>query len=209
MRELYPQLDAERRRARGRELSMGASGLNIWEGECVRLRALRVEDSERYHLDGADSESDRLSWEIHFPRSPEGTRKWLEDLIARPTNDDNRFFAIETLDRELVGAINSHSCHRVNATFSYGLSIFRAHRRKGYARDAIRILLRYFFDEIGYQKVSAGVYDFNEASILLHEQLGFLREGLLRRNVYTAGNHHDEMVFGLTAEEFRRPVFAA
>jgi len=51
--------------------------------------------------------------------------------------------------------------------------------------------------------VNSGVYDFNEPSIQLHEQLGFQREGRLRRHIYTAGRHHDEIVFGMTAAEFR------
>ena len=128
---------------------MSPAGLNSWEGDCVRLRAPRIDDWETYDSDGADSESARRNWEIPFPRSPEGTRKWLENLIAAPASGDNRFLAIETLVGEIVGSISSSECHRTNGTFRFGLGIFRAQRRKGYARDAIRVLLRYFFDELG------------------------------------------------------------
>ncbi|MDP9469851.1 MAG: GNAT family N-acetyltransferase [Chloroflexota bacterium] len=46
------------------------------------------------------------------------------------------------------------------------------------------------------------IFDFNEASIRLHDSLGFKQEGRLRRTAYTKGRHHDELVFGLTVEEF-------
>ncbi|MGI8643788.1 MAG: GNAT family N-acetyltransferase, partial [Thermomicrobiales bacterium] len=56
--------------------------------------------------------------------------------------------------------------------------------------------------ELRYQKVTVQVYAFNESSIALHEQLGFQREGRLRRLVYTGGQHHDVLMYGLTREEF-------
>ncbi|HET7095418.1 MAG TPA: GNAT family N-acetyltransferase, partial [Thermomicrobiales bacterium] len=64
--------------------------------------------------------------------------------------------------------------------------------------------LRYFFDELGYQKAHVHVYAFNAASIRLHERLGFQREGRLRRMLFTGGQFHDVLVYGLTLEEFRR-----
>ena len=39
-------------------------------------------------------------------------------------------------------------------------------------------------------------------SIRLHEKLGFQLEGRLRRMIYTNGQFFDELLFGLTAEEF-------
>ena len=56
---------------------MSLKGNNSWEGDCVRLRAPRIDDWEIYDRDDVDSDSARRNWEIPFPRSPEGTRKWL------------------------------------------------------------------------------------------------------------------------------------
>jgi RimJ/RimL family protein N-acetyltransferase len=74
--------------------------------------------------------------------------------------------------------------------------------RKGYASEAILLVLRYYFLELGYQKVTATVYSFNTPSISLHERLGFQPEGRVRRTVYTQGQHFDELIFGMTREEF-------
>lgn len=175
---------------------------SIWRGKLVRLRAVSVADWEPFWVDQFDSEAARASHQVPFPRSPEATRKWLEEHALREPADDSMIFAIETHDGELVGTINTVSCDRRNGTFRYGIGIFRRHWRRGYARDAIRIVLRYFFDELGYQKVSAEVYEFNAASIALHESLGFQREGRLRRLLYTEGRYHDVLWYGLTREEF-------
>ncbi len=46
------------------------------------------------------------------------------------------------------------------------------------------------------------VYAFNERSIRLHEKMGFQKEGQIRRAVYTNGQYYDEILYGMTKEEF-------
>ncbi|MFN8537426.1 MAG: GNAT family protein [Thermomicrobiales bacterium] len=48
-------------------------------------------------------------------------------------------------------------------------------------------MLRYFFEELRYQKAYVGVYSFNEASLGLFAHLGFVQEGRQRRMVFTRG----------------------
>ena len=108
----------------------------------------------------------------------------------------------DSSDGEVVGDLTTHHCDPHAGTFSYGINVRREHRRKGYARDAIALALRYYFQELRYQKVTVYVASFNEASARLHERLGFQQEGRLRRTIFTGGAHCDELIFGLTAEEF-------
>ncbi len=168
----------------------------------MRLRAVQVSDWETFHENRHDSESQRRGWRIPFPRSPEAARRWAEDLALRDPATDSFFFAIENLEGALVGSINSHDCDARQGTFSIGIGVFRQYWRKGYAGDAIQIMLRYFFQELGYQKANATVYEFNEPSIKLFEGLGFQREGRRRRMIFTNGRHYDELLFGMTREEF-------
>jgi RimJ/RimL family protein N-acetyltransferase len=75
-------------------------------------------------------------------------------------------------------------------------------RRRGYAAEAITIVLRYYFEELRYQKAFVGVYSFNEASLGLFARLGFVQEGRQRRMVFTRGRYFDMVWLGMTAEEF-------
>lgn len=176
--------------------------MNMWEGNRVRLRAILPGDWERFHENDQDSEAARLCDAVYMPRSEDGTKAWAEQQAAKEPSGDNRMLAIETLDGVLVGSINAHSCDSRNGTFKYGLAIFRAHWRKGYASDAVKILLRYFFHELRYEKATAHIYGFNEGSVGLHERLGFKREGQLRNMIFTNGRYHDEYVYGLLKSEF-------
>jgi RimJ/RimL family protein N-acetyltransferase len=111
-------------------------------------------------------------------------------------------FTIETLDGKDVGGISYHSRNRKNGTFSFGVVIAREHRRKGYAEDAVRILLRYAFWERRYQKCNSACVASNAESIRLHQKLGFLEEGRRRRQWFLDGGFEDDVLFGLTREEF-------
>jgi RimJ/RimL family protein N-acetyltransferase len=64
--------------------------------------------------------------------------------------------------------------------------------------------MRFMFDERRFQKCEARVYDYNSASISLHHKLGFVEEGRLRRHLFLAGEYRDELMFGMTVEEFRQ-----
>lgn len=106
--------------------------------------------------------------------SEEETRQWAERQALNTSNGDNVFLAIETFDETLIGSISTNSCNSRNGTFKYGVSIFRDHWRNGYASDAIKVVLRYYFKELRYRKVNAHVYGFNDGSLALQEHLGFI-----------------------------------
>jgi RimJ/RimL family protein N-acetyltransferase len=111
-------------------------------------------------------------------------------------------FTVETLEGENVGGLSYHSRDRKNGHFSFGVTIGRPHWRKGYAADATRILLRYGFLERRYHKCNSACVASNTASIRLHQALGFREEGRIRDEVYINGRYYDELLFGLTFDEF-------
>jgi len=175
---------------------------NIWQGTHIRLRAFEPTDWETHFIWDQDSEMERQLYHINFPRSKEATRRWAEKEAAKEPEGDNFFFVIENLSGEQVGIISTHESSARNGTFSYGVAIRKEHQRKGYASEAILLVLRYYFQELRYQKVTPPVFSFNEASIRLHERLGFQQEGRFRRMIFTQGQYFDEIFFGMTAEEF-------
>lgn len=72
----------------------------------------------------------------------------------------------------------------------------------GYGFEAKVLVLRYAFYELRFQKYNIRCLATNEPMIRHAERLGCQREGRIRRQVYTEGQYHDELIFGLTREEF-------
>jgi RimJ/RimL family protein N-acetyltransferase len=175
---------------------------NSWQGPRVRLRAFTAEDWETYHAWNVDDEQTRNLDQIHFPQTAAAARQWAEREAVREPDGDNFRFVIENEHGEVVGDLSTHDCDPRVGAFSYGISIRPDQRGKGYAGEAIPLVLRYYFMEKRYQKVTVTIFSFNELSVRLHERLGFQFEGRIRRTAYTAGAHHDALIYGMTVEEF-------
>jgi len=175
----------------------------FWQGKKVRLRAVRQTDWELHYQESTDSEGVRLmQWGIELPESPGMAKAFAEKFVDFKDTSTHIMFSIETLSGELAGGINIHSRNQKHGTFSFGIRVARPYRRKGYAEEALRILLRYAFYEQRFQKANSGCVDINEGSIRLHKKVGFIEEGRQRRSIYTNGRYHDQILFGLTREEF-------
>jgi RimJ/RimL family protein N-acetyltransferase len=182
---------------------------DIWRGRLVRLRGVEPADWETHYLWDQDSDTARMFEYAQLPNSQARAQRWAEATATRSLEGDEFFFVIEELASAIeVGIIDTHRCNPRVGSFSYGIGIIAEHRHKGYASEAILLVARYYFQELRYQKLNIQVHDDNAASIALHESLGFIQEGRLRRNVYKAGQFHDALCYGMTAEEFaaRYPV---
>ncbi|HUP27629.1 MAG TPA: GNAT family N-acetyltransferase [Chloroflexia bacterium] len=178
---------------------------NYWEGKLVRLRAVEPSDWETHFEWNQDADTWRGLDRIHFPASREYARQWAEGASRKGPDGHNFHLEIESLTGQLVGSIATFDTNERNGTFYYSIAVAPQHQRKGYASEAIKLLLRYFFEELRYNKATVRVYSFNRPSIRLHESVGFKQEGRLRQMIYTGGQYHDEIMLGITREEFEAP----
>ncbi|WP_165423627.1 GNAT family N-acetyltransferase [Ktedonosporobacter rubrisoli] len=177
---------------------------SIWQGKRVRLRSHEPGDWEHYWIWDQDSETERKDGNLAFPRSQERLKQWAQEAAVRKPEGNNWNFLIENNEGRVVGRIGTHDRNPRAGHFGYGLVIGKEHRRKGYASEAILLLLRYYFRELRYQKVTIEIASFNQDSTGLHEHLGFQLEGRIRRAGFTNGQYFDELHYGLTVEEFEQ-----
>jgi RimJ/RimL family protein N-acetyltransferase len=177
----------------------------FWQGEKVRLRPLSIDDTNNVYECALDTPSRQtLQLGTELPKSKESIKAFLEKYADCKDVEGLIILAIDNLEGKNVGGISFHSRNRKNGTFGMGLSIDRPYWRNGLAVDAARILLAYAFNERRYQKCNSACIADNEASIALHKSLGFIEEGRRRRMFFYDGKFHDEILFGLTVEEFNK-----
>jgi len=191
---------------RGLDERIAARGADsVWIGDKVQLRSREPGDADAIPQ-FEHSADERSGWMIQPPRSRGATRKRFEEPAEKrpePGSLDVDLAIARRVDDLMVGGINVGQVDQVNGTFSYGVGIAQEHKGNGYAAEAVLLVMRFMFDERRFQKCEAQVYDYNSASISLHRKLGFTEEGRLRRHLFLAGEYHDELLFGMTAEEFR------
>ncbi|MER6026154.1 GNAT family N-acetyltransferase [Streptomyces sp. NPDC001851] len=176
---------------------------SFWRGERIRLRGIEPDDWAGFMRFAEDEE--RLGDLLNPPRSAEGFRTWAREQATTTPDGDCFQLAIEAADSgELVGAVGSYQADPRAGWFEYGITIGAEHRRKGYAAQAAVLLLRFMFAERRFHRCEARIFAHNEASLALHQRLGFVEEGRLRDRVFLSGRHRDLVVMGMLSEEFVR-----
>jgi len=176
---------------------------NYWEGKRIRLRAVDAADAEAHHRFNQTEDYGLLD-QIFPPGSLARVEEWATNQAKQGFEHNAYAFQMEVIETgELAGGIATHDADPRVGTFSYGIGVMAEHRGRGYAREAICLVLRYYFQERRFQKANVRVYDINEPSRRLHESLGFQLEGRIRNSVFTAGQFSDLLWYGITADEFR------
>jgi RimJ/RimL family protein N-acetyltransferase len=74
---------------------------------------------------------------------------------------------------------------------------------RGTGRRLGKAALEYGFGTLGLHKICGQVLSFNDASLRMHQALGFREEGCLREQSPIDDTHHDLVCFGLLAREWR------
>lgn len=76
---------------------------------------------------------------------------------------------------------------------------------KGYGPEAVGLVVRLAFEELGLFRLQAGAYSSNVASIRVLARNGFVQEGCLRQALVTRGTMRDDHLwFGLMHDDWAR-----
>ena len=82
-----------------------------------------------------------------------------------------------------------------------GLAIHPDFRGRGLGDEAARAFQRHLFEDLGFHRLEAEVYGFNQRSLAHAERNGWIREGVKRKAYWRHGDWVDGVVFGLLAED--------
>ena len=175
---------------------------NILQGEKVRLTALEKEDMKSLSLWVQNTHTYRLFDAV--PAYPKPARKWEEWLEEDDKSDSQFSFAIRPLeDDRLIGF-----CMLEGILWNMGAAWLAIvigdpeDRGKGHGREAMKLLLRYSFDELNLYRIQLTVFEYNEKAMNLYEQLGFRREGAFREFLHRDGKRYDMYLYGLLRPEW-------
>ena len=175
-------------------------------GERVYIRLLDVEDAEPLaDLLAANREFLR-PFEPVRPDSDfttEGQRQRIEQAIFERADDRAYAFSIfEVNDARLLGRVALSNVVRAawqNSTMGYWVAQFD--NGKGFATEAVRLALRYAFEEVGLHRVQAGVMPRNQASAR-HRGLSLRYEGLSLRYLKINDVWEDHEMYAMTVEDW-------
>ena len=158
----------------------------------VTLRPVTIDDAVHFaRLLGDDWGSIGMTGTIPYPCTEEAAREWL---TRRLSTDEQMFAIISDVDNEVVGTIGIIP---KDDSFVLGYWIGRIHAGKGYATDAVRMMVEHARQQ-GAKKMLAETFVENLASARVLEKAGFALTGVSERNFLMRGGWRKNNQYELT-----------
>jgi RimJ/RimL family protein N-acetyltransferase len=173
----------------------------ILEGKKVRLRPLQEGDLEHIMEWINDHEVTRTLLVGRYPMTRQMEREWLEKHLKSEPSEVH--FAVETREGNYLGGISFFKIMPVERHAELGLVIGKKSEwGKGYAREAMALLMDYGFRQLNFNMIYLGVLEHNPRAFQLYVDLGFRQEGRLRQRVYKDGACLDLISMSILREEW-------
>ena len=170
---------------------------------------------DRIYLRPLDAEADLdrcLGW-INDPelqarigrRHPMSRAQEKEWLAGQYKREDHLNLAIVLKDGDQhVGNCGFNQIDYINRSAEFGILIAeRDAWGKGYGPEAIGLILKHGFEELGLHRVWLWAYSFNQHAVRAYEKAGFKHEGVLREAYFRHGSYHDHIVMSVLESEWR------
>ena len=103
----------------------------------------------------------------------------------------------------MVGLIQIRSLGRRFGTAEWGFALAPECWGTGFFSEASRLAMAFAFDTLGTHRLEARASVANARGNAALRKLGASREGILRRSFLRRGEHHDQALWTILAEEWR------
>lgn len=118
--------------------------------------------------------------------------------------NDIAFAVVEKTDGKVVGSAGLYSINFISRSAEFRIIIGEPeYWDKGIGAEAAKLLVSYAFNKLNLNKVWLGVNADNIRAVKSYEKAGFVREGVLRQEIYRNGRHYDAVRMSVLREEFR------
>ncbi len=173
------------------------SGINV-NGEKVIIRKVNKSDAKALveYVNIIAGQSDFLTFGVgEFDVSIEEEEKIIENSLKK----DNKLFIIAEYKGEIIGNLNfsGGSRQRTVHTGEFGISVLRAYWGNKIGEELINYLINWSKKTGIIRKINLRVRTDNERAICLYRKLGFVEEGILKRDFLIDDNFYDSLMMGL------------
>jgi len=179
----------------------GARPDTFLRGSRIRLRPLELDDLPRYAELFSDPEVNLSYGGLGVPDSLLKLQRRYDSGEFDAT-DRKLHFVVEA-GGEIIGQVSLKNDENLpSRAVTFGIMIGAGYLGQGYGTKASVLLLNYAFGILGYHKVNLDLFEYNVRAQTMYEKLGFVHEGRRRENHWSRGRFWDDILMGITAEEW-------
>jgi ribosomal-protein-alanine N-acetyltransferase len=178
----------------------------VLRADSLTLRVPVMSDFEQWAAVRGASRHHLVPFEPQWS-SDELTRSAFRERVRRYHRDlkddyGYAFFMVRNEDEAIVGGITLTNVRRgVTQAAAVGYWVGAPFVRRGYARAALRAVVRYGFETLRLHRIEAASMPANAASLGLLESVGFRREGIARKYLKINGLWEDHVLLARIAED--------
>lgn len=142
--------------------------------------------------------------ERHLRQDVSNVRRFVIAALAWP---DGR--PVDETEGRYIGGARLHEIRWEDRRARLAIGIFdRRFWSQGYGSEAIRLLLRYGFEDLDLHRIDLRVLEYNLRAIRAYEKCGFVREGVERETALVDGEWHGDVIMSILEHEFRAKPWA-
>jgi RimJ/RimL family protein N-acetyltransferase len=170
-----------------------------------RLRLREFEGDDWRATWAYESDPEVVRYTTHGVRTPEESRKYLEDSIATALEVPRRIHDLAVVLREDGSLIGRCGLKVVDAEQREGTLWYildRAQWGKGYISEAAEAMVDFGFGTLGLHRVWADCDPRNAGSVGVLQKLGFRLEAHFRENVLIKGEWCDTLIHAILDREW-------
>lgn len=175
-------------------------------GRYCRLEPLDVERHARGLFEAYTDTADERDWTYLVPRKPASLAGFRDVLAAEAASDDPlRFAVVEQASGTPVGKLALMRIDTANGVIEVGGIMYsRRMQRTPAGTEAICLLGRRVFDELGYRRFEWKCDSLNAASRAAAQRYGFTLEGIFRQAMVYHGRNRDTAWYSMLDGEWPR-----
>lgn len=173
------------------------------ETERLILRRFTIDDTEAvYNNWTSDSEvSKYMRWEYH--KNINETRLKINDWLDRYNKNNFYQWAITIKGtEEPIGAIGLFVVNESDMCGDFGYSISRKHWGQGIASEALKAVIKFAFEVVGFNRIESYHSINNPASGKVMQNAGMKFEGLARQKYKSNVRFEDCNMYAVLKEDF-------
>ncbi|MFJ8442555.1 GNAT family N-acetyltransferase [Kitasatospora griseola] len=182
----------------------------MFEGNLVRLRALRAEDAAHHLRWRNDPEVVRwaTAGDPGFgPVTAEAVALGFETMLRLNPRESAVFTIEERAGGRVIGMADYRDLDPYAGVATLGVTIGeREFWGRGHGRDAVRVLVDHLFGAYRLGRLELDTWSGNERAVRAFTGLGFREEGRRRSAVLLEGKRYDTVLFGMLREEWEGSV---
>lgn len=163
----------------------------VLEGNTILLRKMSKPDAQDMYDYASDPEVTRyLLWDPHPSLSY--TKRYLEEVMRQYRCHNFFDFAVICKeDGRMIGTCGFSRIDTVNQSCEIGYVLSPRYWHRHIATEAVDMILRFAFCNLGFNRVEARYMTENVHSRAVMEKNGMVFEGIEREGVFAKGAFHD------------------